>query len=142
MENSRAGFQEEGVDRRGWHVDDQLGLHGRPRGVQLRGYRRDRRPAERLRLPQRPMQVLEKNISSPSASLESCEGREWNRKISPRTLIFIFTKINFQTKLLFIVSLLIVILLQFSINFYILHIQLINTINSKTTIYNLFKINY
>ena len=90
MENSCAGFQEEGVDRRGWHVDDQLGLHGRPRGVQLRGYRRDRRPAERLRLPQRPMQVLEKNISSPSASLESCEGREWNRKISPRTLIFIF----------------------------------------------------
>lgn len=65
MENSCAGFQEEGVDRRGWHVDDQLGLHGRPRGVQLRGYRRDRRPAERLRLPQRPMQVLEKNISPP-----------------------------------------------------------------------------
>lgn len=91
MENSRAGFQEEGVDRRGWHVDDQLGLHGRPRGVQLRGYRRDRRPAERLRLPQRPMQVLEKNIS---ASLEfwerEGESKKATRKISPRTLIFIF----------------------------------------------------
>lgn len=135
MENSCAGFQEEGVDRRGWHVDDQLGLHGRPRGVQLRGYRRDRRPAERLRLPQRPMQVLEKNISPP---------RVWNL-VKGESGIEKFplehSYLSFRTKQ-FIVSLLIVILLQFSINFYILHIQLINTINSKTTIYNLFKINY
>lgn len=83
MENSCAGFQEEGVDRRGWHVDDQLGLHGRPRGVQLRGYRRDRRPAERLRLPQRPMQVLEKNISASLESWEREEVESWRHEKFP-----------------------------------------------------------